>query len=273
MKQFKSNYVAVDGIRTHFLDEGQGNPIVLVHGGGAGADSFGNWRDTISILAPHGRIVAVDMLGFGKTEKPNGSFVYSQDARNRHFLGFIETLGLRSATLVGNSMGGATCIDVAVRRPELVDKLVLMGSAGLTTEIHKDLLPVVNYDFTREGMVRLIRALVNERFEVDDELVTYRHHNSLDADTRRAYGAAMGWIREQGGLFYDEALITRVNVPTLVVNGKKDKVVPLANAIRFLELIGQSWGYIIPDCGHWAMIEHPADFAHAVLHFRENCHA
>lgn len=265
---FPSRYADAGGIRTHYLEMGRGEPVVLVHGGGAGADSYGNWRTVMPILAEHFRVVAVDMVGFGRTDKPaQAGFVYSQEARNRHLADFLDALALGPATLIGNSMGGATAIGVAVARPELVKRLVLMGSAGLNTKLHADLMPVINYDFTRDGMVRLIRALVNDNFVIDDALVSYRYALATDPDARRAYVATMGWIRDQGGLAYDPAMLRRVKAPTLVVNGKMDKVVPLENAYTFLALIDRSWGYIIPDCGHWAMIEHPHDFASAALNF------
>jgi 2-hydroxy-6-oxo-6-(2'-aminophenyl)hexa-2,4-dienoate hydrolase len=265
---FPSRYADAGGIRTHYLEAGSGEPVVLIHGGGAGADAHGNWRTVMPMLAEHFRVVALDMVGFGRTDKPAGNgFVYSQDARNRHLADFLDALKLGPATLIGNSMGGATAIGVAIARPDLVRRLVLMGSAGLNTKLHADLMPVINYDFTREGMVRLIRALVNDNFVIDDALVSYRYALATDPDTRRAYTAMMGWIREQGGLAYDADTLRRVKVPTLVVNGKMDKVVPLENAYTFLSLIDRSWGYIIPDCGHWAMIEHPRDFASAALNF------
>jgi 2-hydroxy-6-oxo-6-(2'-aminophenyl)hexa-2,4-dienoate hydrolase len=265
---FPSRYADAGGIRTHYLEAGGGEPVVLIHGGGAGADAHGNWRTVMPILAEHFRVVALDMVGFGRTDKPSGDgFVYSQDARNRHLADFLDALGLGPATLIGNSMGGATAIGVSIARPDLVKRLVLMGSAGLNTKLHADLMPVINYDFTREGMVRLIRALVNDNFVIDDALVSYRYALATDPDTRRAYTAMMGWIREQGGLAYDAETLRRVKAPTLVVNGKMDKVVPLENAYTFLSLIDRSWGYIIPDCGHWAMIEHPRDFASAALNF------
>ena len=264
---FPSRYVDAGGIRTHYLEAGSGEPVVLIHGGGAGADAYGNWRSIIPLFAEHFHVIALDMLGFGRTDKPAADFVYSQEARNRHLVEFLDALALGPATLVGNSMGGATSIGVAVARPDLVKRLVLMGSAGLNTKLHADLMPVINYDFTREGMVRLIRALVNENYVIDDDLVSYRFALASDPDTRRAYAATMGWIREQGGLAYEPDMLRQVKVPTLVVNGKMDKVVPLENAYTFLSLIDQSWGYIIPDCGHWAMIEHPRDFAAATLNF------
>jgi len=259
-------YIDANGTRTRYLESGSGTPVILIHGGGAGADSYGNWRRVIPLLAAHHRVIAVDMIGFGRTAKPEGA--YSQDLRIDHLTAFVEAVALGGpAVLVGNSMGGATALGVSVRRPDLVRALVLMGSAGLNVEISKELLPIVNYDFTREGMTRLIRALTNDRFEIDEDLVSYRFALAAEADTRRAYAATMGWIKEQGGLFYDEGFIRRVGVPTLVVNGKDDKVVPLASAFRFLQLIDDSWGYIIPHCGHWAMIEHPESFAEATLSF------
>ncbi|MBI5263427.1 MAG: alpha/beta hydrolase [Bradyrhizobium sp.] len=259
-------FIDAEGVRTRYLESGNGSPLILIHGGGAGADSYGNWRRVIPLLAGDHRVIAVDMIGFGRTAKPEGS--YSQDRRIDHLTAFIEALELDGpAALVGNSMGGATALGVSVRRPDLVRALVLMGSAGLNVEISKELLPILNYDFTREGMIRLIRALTNDRFEIDEDLVSYRFALAGEADARRAYAATMGWIKEQGGLFYEEDFIRKVDVPTLVINGKQDKVVPLASAFRFLQLIENSWGYIIPHCGHWAMIEHPESFAEATLSF------
>jgi 2-hydroxy-6-oxo-6-(2'-aminophenyl)hexa-2,4-dienoate hydrolase len=259
-------FVDARGVRTHYLESGQGAPVILVHGGGAGADSVGNWAQAMPLLASGHRVIAVDMIGFGRTAKP--ACEYTQDLRIRHLADFIDALGLDVApVLVGNSMGGATALGVAVRRPDLVRALVLMGSAGLNVRIHEDLLPIINYDFTREGMVRLIRALTNDRFQLDDAMVSYRYKLAIDEETRRAYGATMRWIREQGGLFYDEDFISQVRAPTLVVNGKNDRVVPVSIAYRFLELIDNSWGYIMPHCGHWAMIEHPGDFARATTAF------
>jgi 2-hydroxy-6-oxo-6-(2'-aminophenyl)hexa-2,4-dienoate hydrolase len=269
MTGYQSRYVDAGGIRTHYIEDGAGDPVILIHGGGAGADGFANWMHTLPMLAREFRVVALDMLGFGRTDKPAGAdFVYSQAARNRHLAAFIEALGLKRVSLVGNSMGGATAIGVAVERPDLVGKLVLMGSAGLNVRLSEALRPVIHYDFTREGMIALMRALTTDAYRIDAELVDYRFKAAIEPEARRAYASTMQWVKEQGGLYYDEAFIARVAVPTLIVNGKHDKVVPVDIAIRFLDLIPRSWGYIIPDCGHWAMLEHPEDFSrmtHAFL--------
>lgn len=268
--QWSERFVDVDGIATSYLEAGQpAKPqVVLVHGGGAGADSRGNWQHTLPLLAGSFHLFAVDMVGFGRTAKPDAArYTYSQSARNAHLAGFLRACGLRNAALVGNSMGGATALGVAMEHPELVSRLVLMGSAGLVAKITESLQPILAYDFTPEGMQRLVRALTGPRFHATPELVRMRYELSIQPDTRRAYEATMKWIRDEGGLVYPDDAIGRVKTPTLVVNGKEDAVVPLHSAYRFLELLENSWGYFIPHCGHWAMIEAPRDFARAVHDF------
>jgi 2-hydroxy-6-oxo-6-(2'-aminophenyl)hexa-2,4-dienoate hydrolase len=269
---FTSKTAMAGGMETYYLEEGQGEPIVLIHGGGAGADAYSNWAGIIPMLAGHARVIAFDMLGFGRTAKPDGDFRYDQEARNNHLIAFLDALKLGKVTIVGNSMGGATAIGAAVKRPDLVKKLVLMGSAGLATEISPSLRTILHYNFTRQGMIDIIKALTNEHFVVEDKLIDYRMKNAEDPGHKRAYGETMRIVKEEGGLAYNEDFVRKVSVPTLVVNGKLDKVAPVALAYRFLELIPRSWGYIIPDCGHWAMIEHPEDFGSTTLNFVKHAH-
>lgn len=179
--------VTVRGMETYYHEQGSGDVVVLVHGGGAGADSMGNWRGVMPVLADRYRVIAVDMLGFGRTAKPADPFVFSQAARTDHLAGFLDALGLSNVALVGNSMGGASALGVAVERPGLVRKLVLMGSAGLVSKIDPALEPVLGYDFTREGMIRLVRALTTDNFQIDDAMIDYRYALSVDPETRRAY--------------------------------------------------------------------------------------
>jgi 2-hydroxy-6-oxo-6-(2'-aminophenyl)hexa-2,4-dienoate hydrolase len=266
-----SHVVSAAGLDTHYLAAGPAVApvVILLHGGGAGADARGNWSATIPRLADRFRVLAPEMPGFGRTAKPDPAhYEYSQAARNAHLAAFIATVAPGQAVhLVGNSMGGATALGVAVEHPELVARLVLMGSAGLVTGMSPALATIVQYDFTVDGMRRLIGALTGPGYVVDEALVAYRHELSIDPDTRRAYQHIMGWIRDQGGLYYADDYIARVCAPTLVVNGKDDQVVPPAHAWRFLELIPQAWGFLVPACGHWAMLEYPDEFAAIVRTF------
>lgn len=264
-----SRYIDVDGINTRYFDVGQGTPLVLVHGGGAGADSFGNWYRTIPLLRDF-RLLVVDMLGFGESlpEDP-AAFAFTQSARTQHLAGFIRKLGLSGVSIVGNSMGGMTSMGVSIEYPGLIGKLVLMGSAGLNKKSRPEMQPVANYDFTREGMERIVGILAHADFHVEPEMIDYRYRIATEPKAKACYQATMGWVKQQGGLFYEEDFISRVSVPTLVVGGKNDIVVPLELNMRYLQLIPQSWGFFLPRCGHWAMLEHPEPFANAVRNFLE----
>lgn len=264
-----SKFIQAGGVRTHYLEAGEGDPLVLVHGGGAGADSRGNWGATIAHFSRTRRVIAPDMIGFGLTDKPDpAGYLYDQPGRNRHMADFLGAMGLVGVDIVGNSMGGATAIGVALDRPDLIGRMVLMGSAGLPIpeKPSPQLMHNLQYDFTLEGMRRVIGGLTAPGFVPTDEMVRYRF-DIVDDPASRAALAAINAETRKGTLNYAEEQLRTIKQPVLVVNGKEDGVSILPRAYRFLELLENSWGYIVPHCGHWAMIEAPDDFNAAVERF------
>lgn len=254
-----SHFIQAGGIDTHYLEAGRGPPLVLIHGGGAGADAWGNWRHCIELYAPSFRVIALDMPGFGKSAKPDpAQFDYSQAARNRHLIAFLQALDPGPVSLIGNSMGGATALGAAMLRPDLLRKLVLMGSAGLDISNPDPAVrqALSGYDFTREGMRRLMRTLAGPHYRIDEELLEYRYQLTLPEEARRALAA----MRDAGKLTYEREAIARVETPTLVVGGKEDKIAVLARTYGYLEVLKNSWGFILPHCGHWVMMEAPREF-------------
>ena len=269
MSQYESRYIDAGGFRTHYIEAGRGEPLVLVHGGGPGADAYGNWHACLPGFAENFHTICVDMLGFGNTEKPDPeSFTYSQDARTGHMVSFIEELDIGKVTMIGNSMGGLTSMCTSIERPDLVRKLVLMGPAGIKNSGQPGAIaPLTAYDGTVAAMQKVIGVLTNDDYEMDDALLHYRVERSNDPATRKAQSAAMAWIKEQRGLYIDEDRIRRVNVPTLVVSGKNDPIVTPADVFKLLELIENSRGYLIPYCGHWVMMEYPQEFVEVCTRF------
>lgn len=264
----ESHWLDSGGILTHYVEMGEGVPTILIHGGGAGADGWGNWRVAMPLFAKQCRAMAIDLVGFGRSDVPDPeTFTYSQDARDTQLAEFIKALDAGPVNLVGNSTGGLTAIGASQLVPDLVNKVILMGSAGIETGIITPLKALTEYDFTEQGIRRIISSLANPDFEVSDDLVTYRHQLSIDPDVRKGYSAFMSWIGEQGGLHRPEEFIAGLKHDALVVHGKDDAVVPLESAYRLLELIDNSSAYIMPHCGHWAMMEYPEEFARISLHF------
>ena len=95
MPESASNFVDTNGIRTHYLEAGSGPTLVLMHGGGAGADAYGNWRECIPIFAKKYRVIAPDMVGFGRSDKPSpDSYTYDQPSRNRQLVTLLDALNI-----------------------------------------------------------------------------------------------------------------------------------------------------------------------------------
>jgi 2-hydroxy-6-oxo-6-(2'-aminophenyl)hexa-2,4-dienoate hydrolase len=272
MSEAASRTISVAGLETHYLEAGSGPPLVLVHGGGAGADSWGNWRQSIPLYADDFHVMAVDMIGFGRSAKPDPvGYEYNQTNRTAHLIGFIEALKLGPVNLIGNSVGGMTSLGATMQRPDLVKKLVLMGSAGLEVDDPNPnrKKPLTGYDFTLEGMRAITSVLVGPGFKVDEELIRYRHEQTLQPDTRRAL-AAIRAATQRDGLAYPEDEIRAVKTPTLVVGGKEDQIAILARTYRFLALLENSWGMVFPHCGHWVMVEAPREFVAVTCSFLQS---
>lgn len=248
-----SRTIVVDGIATHYFDLGEGPCLFLIHGGGPGADSWGNWYALMREYARKFRVIAYDMPGFGRSAKPSPElYPYDQASRNRHLIALIEALAPGPVSLIGNSMGGATALGVGIVRPDLVAKLVLMGSAGLAVNNSdssaKDALR--QYDYTLEGMRTVMRTLGGSHFRIDEDVLCYRDALMQDPAARKAISVIV-----RSDLTYPEAAIAEVKVPTLVVAGKEDKISVPERNVRFLELLENSWGFFVPYVGHWVMIE------------------
>lgn len=272
MQGLSSNFVDTCGYNTHFIEAGSGKPLLLIHGGGAGADARGNWEKlALPLFAASRRAIALDMVGFGHSDAPDpDSFDYGPETRVDQLIAFIEAMGLGPVDIIGNSMGGRTTLAAAIRRPDLVGNIILMGSAGVDRSMGGALAALTEYDFTYAGMERIVAALTNDRYVPDPEMVQYRLDLSLRPAYARAFGATMKALKQRSGLWIEDDLIGSVQHRTLVLNGKDDKVVPTEHAYKFLALLPNSTGVILPHCGHWAMIEHPNAFANIVNAFLNN---
>jgi pimeloyl-ACP methyl ester carboxylesterase len=259
----QSRTITVAGVETHYLEAGQGETLVLIHGGGSGADAEGNWQGCIPGYAKRFRVVAPDMVGFGRSAKPDPeTYSYGQTNRVNHMIAFIEAVsGGKPVHLIGNSMGGATALGVTIQRPDLVKKLVLMGAAGLdiANPDPKPRQALGSYDYTPEGMRKLVGVLAGPGFQISDELVQYRYELTMQPGAREAMGAIHRHMQNDP-MVYPKAAIASVQTPTLVVGGKLDQIAIPARIYGFLELIPNSWGFILPHVGHWVMMEAPEEF-------------
>jgi pimeloyl-ACP methyl ester carboxylesterase len=263
--EFSENTIKTGEIDTHYWEIGDGAPLILLHGGGAGADGWGNWNRIMPIYAANGfRTIAIDAVGFGKSGKPSPDvFRYTQQSRQDQVIKFIEVLGLENVSLIGNSMGGLTSLGVIRAIPEKINKMVLMGT-GIPKEDSKGFRSLLDYKIGREHMYNIVRSLTNENFEVDEDMVQYRLRNTELPGVMEAYVATMEGIVN---MKLDMEEISKIKHKTLIVHGMKDRVVPPEASFELCKTIPNSRLYLIPDCGHWAMMEYPEEFARITTDF------
>ncbi len=253
--------VVANGIATNYHDLGQGPVVLLIHGSGPGVTAWANWRLTLGALSGRYRVVAPDMVGFGYTERPAG-VGYSMDNWVAHILGFMDALGIEQAHVVGNSFGGGLALALAIRAPQRVRRLVLMGSAGLSFPITEGLDRVWGYTPSIEAMRGLLDVFAYNRELVNDELARMRYEASIRPGCQEAFSSMFPSPRQRGvdGLASDEAAIRALSHPTLIVHGREDMVIPLESSYRLFGMIPRAQLHVYGQCGHWTQIEHAQRF-------------
>jgi pimeloyl-ACP methyl ester carboxylesterase len=247
------------GTATNYLEAGEGAPVVLVHGSGPGVTAYANWRLTMPALARDFRVIAPDMAGFGASEKTGE---YSLDRWVDQLVGFLDALGLAKASVVGNSFGGALALAVAARHPERVDRMVLMGSVGVPFPITEGLDRVWGYEPGVEEMKHVLDVFAYDRSRVTDELAEVRYRASIEPGVQEAFAAMFPAPRQRwvDAMTTPDDLIAGLQHETLIVHGREDRVIPLANAYRLMELLPSAQLHVFSRCGHWTQIEWADEF-------------
>ena len=261
-------YIKVKGINTFYHQAGSGKPVVMIHGSGPGVSAWANWRLILPEVSQHFAAYALDIVGFGKTDKP-ADCAFTHDDRVNQVINFIEMLGLGRVLLIGNSMGGSLALAVAVRRPDLVEKMVLMGSVGVSFPITEGLAEVWGYRPSLEKMRRLIDLFAWNKALVTDELAKLRYEASIQPGYQEAYERAFPAPLQQHveAMSIPEDRIAQLHTPALVIHGREDRIIPLEVGLRIYRLLPNADMHIFGHCGHWTQIEKTADFTTQVLHF------
>ena len=260
--------IIAGGIKTNYQDHGQGNPIFLIHGSGPGVTAYANWRLTMPVLAEKFRVIAPDMVGFGFTERP-ANVSYTMDMWVSHALSLMDALKIEKAHLVGNSFGGGLALALALKAPDRVHRLVLMGSAGTKFQLTDGLDAVWGYKGTLEHMKELVGLFAFNKNLVSDDLAKLRYEASIRPGFQEAFSAMFPAPRQRwvDALASDEGKIKTMAHETLIIHGRDDAIIPLQASLRLHDLIPKSQLHVFGQCGHWTQIEHSARFNQLLLNF------
>ena len=267
----ESRWVAVDGINTHYVEAGAGQPLLLIHGLGA---SVVTWRDNLGPLAQSFRVVALDLPGHGDSDKPD--IDYAAQTIVRHMARFMDAIGFERTAIVGNSVGGALGLMVALAYPELVSSLVLVDSAGLGKEISTYVklasIPLLGrlLESPKFGTKFLLYNVFHDPSLASPELLEELHRSRQMRGAKEAVVRVIHNVVDLRGVRDDYVLIDELKdlpMPTMVVWGAEDRVFPVSHAYRAADSSPQTVLKVFEECGHWPHMEKATAFNSAVKKF------
>jgi pimeloyl-ACP methyl ester carboxylesterase len=250
-----AQFLDVRGVRMHVREAGSGPPLLLLHGAGGA----GPWRPYQDMLAREFRLIVPDHPGWGLSDRPD--WLESMDDLVYHYLDFLEALGLDSANVVGQSLGGWLAAELAVAHPEVVERMVLIDPAGL-----RHLGRPIPDLFTLSD-AQTTRLVFHDQSAAEKEIV---EEPGLDAIMQRIKNqttfARLSW----NPYLYNPKLarrLYRVKAPTLLIWGREDRVIPFENAELWMEAMPHARLAALDACGHVPHRERPDELARLVSDF------
>jgi pimeloyl-ACP methyl ester carboxylesterase len=270
-------HVRLHGHDVGYRIAGEGPAIVLIHGM---AGSSRTWQDVLPLLARDHTVVAPDLLGHGGSAKPPGDYSLGAHANALRDL-LLGALGIERATLVGQSLGGGVAMQLAYQHPELCERLVLAASGGLGREVSWLLrlfalpaaeyaMPVLFPRLVRDRGNRLGAFLKDRGIRAPRLTEMWRAYASLaEPENRHAFVRTVRAVIDLGGqaVCADDRLYLAAAIPTLILWGARDDIIPVEHAHRAHERMPGSRLEIFEESGHFLHAEEPARFARAVADF------
>lgn len=257
------------GYDTNYHDVGDGAPVLLLHGSGAGVSAWANWRGLIPVLAQDFRVIAPDLVGFGYTEVPDSLQFNIFDTWIDQTLALLDGLGIERTHVVGNSFGGGLALHLATKHPDRLDRIALMGAGGVAMPLSDELDQLWGYTPSVANMKKIMDVMAFDRSLVTDELAELRYRATIRPGAQEVFEKVFPpprqrWLDAQ--IVPDEALAD-IKHEVLLLHGREDRVVPVQASLHMFEQIPNAQLHVFGRCGHWTQIEHAQRFQQLVAQF------
>lgn len=266
-----SRFLRVGGYNVHFHEAGTGDAVIMLHGGGPGANGYSNFHQNFGAFAEHYRTFLVDMLGYGESDDGDFASEPRLVVQPRVLRDLLDELGIERANFVGNSLGGTTSLAFAADYPERTGRLVLMGPGGFLyppvlhsgpTEGHRRIAEAAA-DPTPETFRRLAAAMLYDPAVMSEETINARV--AVAQERLRKSGARDTSRNAPERVLRRE--LHKVAAKTLIIWGKDDRVNPYEIGLQLMRDVEDATMVILKNCGHWAQAERPEHFNRIALEF------
>lgn len=249
------------------LGPADGHPVLFLQGSGPGASAWLNFRYNAQAFADAGfHVVMPDLPGFGDSDKPDTE--YSLDFFVDSLHSFAEQRSLKPFAIVGNSLGGAVGIGMALAKPQQVTHLVLMGCGGLEDQITyfqtmpgiqaMTKVPLDSPDFTQDYLKEVLHLIVHDPSHITDELVAERFRILKTQNSSVFKRMVIPNLTEQ---------LPKLTQPILGFWGAEDHFCPVSGALKIVTHCANAQMITLSRCGHWAMIEYSELFNRRCIEF------
>jgi pimeloyl-ACP methyl ester carboxylesterase len=272
----QGKFIDAGECRTFYLDEGKGPVIVLMHGAGATSDAYGAWFRTIPDLARSFRVIAFDQIGFGRTDMPKDGWYVDRLGRVDHALAFLDALGIDKAILVGHSEGAFMAARMAIVRPALVQKLVIVTSGGTAPRLggkaDRGWMAASShaYDFralteSEESYVRgnnRLAKVSDPEFEtiLRDAYRRAAERNQLEifCNLPESETNFLKYVELQEQHIHPH--LAKLTAPTLLVWATEDHTVPVERGLALMRMIPNADMHVLANAAHMVMFDRTAAF-------------
>jgi 2-hydroxy-6-oxonona-2,4-dienedioate hydrolase len=278
-----SRFVQTKRWKLHFNDAGSGHPIIMLHGAGPGATGWSNFHQNVAGLAERHRVIVLDFPGWGRSDTYDSTGENRNTANAEAVKLLMDELGIETAALVGNSMGGAATLEFMAAYSERISHAITMGSGLFSMpNIFSPQGPSegirIIFETYREptpaNFRRLVQVMVFDSSFVTDELTKMRSDAALAQPEHLTNWLKAGLLGRPGTLHAGlETMLSKLSqskTPTLMIHGRDDRTVPMETTLRTAALIPNARAVILNRCGHWAQVEHAAEFNRLVASFLEH---
>ena len=263
----QGSYIEVeDGFKFHYYDEGSGDVVVLLHGSGTGASGHTNFKNNFIALRNAGfRVILPDLPGYGFSSKPENE-IYSLDYFNKKIIELLDALNINEFSLLGNSLGGALSIGLALKHGPRVQKLILMAPGGIENREAYDEMP---------GIKKLLSDFLGgnmDQEKIEGLLALFPYDSSIVSkemiDERMEILPLMNpQVMATMDIPNMESKLPLITQPVLAFWGMNDQFIPVAGAMKIGDGCPNAQIMLFSQCGHWVMIEQAEVFNNTCINF------